>query len=49
MINCACLLLEKKDTIFLTQQQDHDVWYLPGGKIDLGENPKAPYLGCPGK
>ena len=40
MITCACLLLVKKDALFLTRHRDHNVWYLPGGKIDPGESPK---------
>ena len=40
MIYCACLLLEKEGAWLLVRVRNHPLWYLPGGKIEGGEEPQ---------
>ena len=39
MIICACLLSTTEDHILLVRAHGKRVWYLPGGKINPGEQP----------
>lgn len=39
MIICACLLSMTEDHILLVRARGKRVWYLPGGKINPGEQP----------
>lgn len=38
MIRCACLLEIQDDSILLVRVRDNDLWYLPGGTIEAGED-----------
>lgn len=40
MIHCACLWLEKEGAWLLVRVRNHQRWYLPGGKIEVGEEPQ---------
>lgn len=37
MLECACLFASRDDALLLVRVRDNDRWYLPGGKVELGE------------
>ncbi|KQO17618.1 NUDIX hydrolase [Paenibacillus sp. Leaf72] len=40
MISCACLVKQDKNKLLLVRVRDNELWYLPGGKIEPGEDPQ---------
>ncbi|MBP2845932.1 NUDIX domain-containing protein [Dickeya oryzae] len=38
MIRCACLVHYLNNQLLVVKPRNKNVWYLPGGKIDDGEN-----------
>ncbi|EGL17802.1 NUDIX hydrolase [Paenibacillus sp. HGH0039] len=40
-IRCACLVKRDGTRLLLVRVRDNERWYLPGGKIEEGEDPEA--------
>ncbi|SFE35087.1 ADP-ribose pyrophosphatase YjhB, NUDIX family [Paenibacillus algorifonticola] len=40
MISCACLVKQDNNKLLLVRVRDNELWYLPGGKIEPGEDPQ---------
>jgi 8-oxo-dGTP pyrophosphatase MutT (NUDIX family) len=40
VIRCACLLVEHDQKVLLARVRDNALWYLPGGTIEVGEEPE---------
>ncbi|MNP19165.1 hypothetical protein D3C76_1116800 [compost metagenome] len=39
IISCACLVKENNNQLLLVRVRDNELWYLPGGKVENGEEP----------
>ena len=39
-LRCACLVAEEGDRLLLVRVRQNEHWYLPGGKIEEGEQPR---------
>ncbi|MDO8654763.1 MAG: NUDIX domain-containing protein [Undibacterium sp.] len=40
ILRCACLVAVQDDKLLLVRVRENVHWYLPGGKIELGERPE---------
>ncbi|MEN9656999.1 MAG: hypothetical protein RL571_464 [Pseudomonadota bacterium] len=40
-LRCACLVAEQNNSLLLVRVRENAHWYLPGGKIEVGESAEA--------
>jgi 8-oxo-dGTP diphosphatase len=39
-LRCACLVAQREQALLLVRVRDNRHWYLPGGKVEPGEQPE---------
>jgi 8-oxo-dGTP pyrophosphatase MutT (NUDIX family) len=40
VIRCACLLVKRHQKVLLARVRNNELWYLPGGTIEVNETPE---------